>query len=272
VFAGAVVGEAELANAYQAILARGHDVQLHLHPVFRYYERVRKGLIGAHELPGHMDRLGSHSFSQQLELLEEGVSVFGRLVGRRPVAFRAGNYAADQATLAALEKVGIRYDTSFNPAYVGRSCLIRDVPATNSPWRSGSVWEIPVTVFATGVGPLSGIKPLEISAVSFLEIRSVLEQAEQLGMGNVTMVLHSFSLFKKADFQFTRIRPDGLLIRRLRRLCEYLGANRDRFRVTTFGDCPEPRADAPGVALPRMGVFRPAVRRIIQGLNRAYWF
>lgn len=271
VFAAAVVGEAPVSATCREIVARGHDVQLHLHPVFRYYERRRKGLIAPDQLPSHMDRIGGHSPAQQTELLEEGVSVFERLVGRKPVAFRAGNYAADHATLAALEKVGIRYDTSFNAAYLGSSCLITDVAVTNSPWRTGSLWEIPVTVFSTGTGPLSGVKPLEISAVSFREIRSVLEQAERLGMGTATMVLHSFSLFKKADFQFSRIRPDRLLVRRLGRLCAYLGANRDRFRVSTFSELPVPRVDAPGLPLPRMGMLLPAARRVIQGLNRPYW-
>ena len=271
VFAGAVVGNALLSDAYREILARGHDVQLHLHPVFRYYDRFKRGLIAADQLPGHMDLIGRHAPSQQLELLEEGVCIFERLVGRKPVAFRAGNYAADHATLAMLEKIGIRYDTSFNAAYLGSTCLITDVGVTNSPWRTGSIWEIPVTVFSTGAGPLLGVKPLEIGAVSFREIRSVLEQAELLGMGTVTMVLHSFSLFKKADFQFSHIRPDRLLITRLRRLCQYLGANRDRFRVTTFADRPEPRVDPPGLPLPRLGVLLPVARRVMQGLNRPYW-
>jgi hypothetical protein len=90
-------------------------------------------------------------------------------------------------------------------------------------------------------------------------------------MGCVNMILHSFSLFKKSDSQFSRIRPDHLLIRRLKRVCGYLGAHRERFRVITFSDLPEPRADAPGTPLPRMGVLLPATRRLIQGLNRPYW-
>ncbi len=271
VFASAVVGDTALADAYREIIRRGHDAQLHLHPVFRYYAGRKRGLPGAEPPPAHMDQIGSHSPLAQLELLREGVAIFERLVERKPVAFRAGNYSADHATLAALDEVGIRYDSSFNAAYLGRSCLITGVEATNSPWRVGSLWEVPLTVFATGVGPLSGLKPLEIGAVSFLEIKSVLEQAERLGMGCVTMILHSFSLFKKSDSQFSRIRPDHLLIRRLKRLCGYLGAHRDRFRVLTFSDLPEPRVDVPGTSPPRMGLLLPATRRFIQGLNRLYW-
>ena len=207
VFASAVVGDTALGDAYREITGRGHDVQLHLHPVFHYYAEHRRGLPGAAPPPADMDRIGSHPPLAQLELLREGVGIFERLLGRKPVAFRAGNYSADHATLAALEQVGIRYDSSFNAAYLGRSCLITGVEATNSPWRVGSVWRFPSPCSPPGSALWPASKPLEIGAVSFREIRSVLDQAERLGMGCVNMILHSFSLFKKSDSQFSRIRP-----------------------------------------------------------------
>jgi peptidoglycan/xylan/chitin deacetylase (PgdA/CDA1 family) len=271
VFASTVVDGAALGGAYREIVERGHDAQLHLHPVFRYYAKRKRELLRAEPPPADMDQIGSHPPFVQLEFLQEGVAIFEHLVGRKPVAFRAGNYSANHATLAALEQVGIRYDSSFNAAYLGHSCLLTGVEPTNSPWRVGSVWEVPLTVFTTGVGPLAGLKPLEIGAVSFLEIKRVLEQAEGLGMGCVNMILHSFSLLKKSNSQFSRIRPDHLLIRRVKRVCRFLAAHRDRFRVVTFSDLPEPRADPPGTSLPRMGLLVPATRRFIQGLNRLYW-
>lgn len=271
VFASAVVGDAPLSEAYREIVERGHDVQLHLHPVFRYYAQLKQGRITADRLPADMDQIGRRAPDAQLALLQEGVAIFERLVGRAPVAFRAGNYGADLSTLAVLEKVGIRYDSSFNAAYLRSSCLITGRQPTNSPWRAGSVWEIPLTVFSTGAGPLSGLKPLEISAVSAREVESVLEQAERLGMGAVDLILHSFSLFKKADAQFSGIRPDRLLIRRLRRICRFIARSPERFRVVTFSDLPEPRPDPPGVGMPRMGMLLPAARRLVQGVNRLYW-
>lgn len=269
-FASAVVGDEPLAGAYQEILARGHDVQLHLHPVYHYYAGLEQGRIASDQVPSPIDAIGPRPLEVQLELIEEGMSIFQRLLGRRPLAFRAGNYAASDTTLAALDKLGIRYDSSFNAAYRGTSCLISEPRSVNSPWEAGSLWEVPVTVFATGAAWRESMKPLEISAVSFLEIRKVLEQAERLGMGTVTMILHSFSLFKAADAQFTRLRPDRLVIRRLRRLCGFLADHGGRFRVRTFSDAPEPRVDPPGIALPRMGTLLPAGRRLLQALNRPY--
>jgi len=268
-FAGAVVGEGPLAEAYREILARGHDVQLHLHPVFHYHAALKSGRIAAGAIPFDPDAIGTFPIPVQIELLEAGIAAFERLLGRRPVAFRAGNYAASDATLEVLGKVGIRYDSSFNAAFLGE-CLITAPEALNSPWEAGSVWEIPVTVFSTGPGWLLGRKPLEISAVSFLEMKGVLEQAERLGLGTVTMVLHCFSLFKTADRQYRGVRPDRMVIRRLRRLCRFLGAHRDRFRIRTFSELPEPRLDPPGIGVPAMGTLVPAARRLLQAANRPY--
>jgi hypothetical protein len=272
VFAAAVFGEAELGEAYRAILERGHDVQLHLHPVFRYYARVRDGLLDRDQLPPTMDIIGSLPPETQRDLLEEGCRVFQRLLGRNPTAFRAGCYGASQDTLKALEKVGIKHDSSVNAGYPIPSLPLAVGEVTNHPWQVGSVWEIPVTVFRTGIGRFSGIKPLEVSAVSFTEMRRVLEYAELSGMHCVTVVLHSFSLFKSANVQFRRIRPDRLVIRRFRRLCEFLSENRRRFAVRTFSEFEPPREGTvwrPGV--PSMGALLPAGRRLLQGLNRAYW-
>jgi peptidoglycan/xylan/chitin deacetylase (PgdA/CDA1 family) len=269
-FASAVVGDGPLAEAYQEISARGHDVQLHLHPVFHYYAGLEHGRITPGQVPSPIDDIGTQPLDAQIGLIEAGGSIFERLLGKRPTAFRAGNYAASDTTLAALDKLGIRYDSSFNAAYRGTSCLISGPRSINSPWETGSLWEVPVTVFTTGAGRLRGMKPLEISAVSFREIRKVLEQAERLAMGTVTMILHSFSLFKAADAQLSRLRPDRLVIHRLRRLCRFLAEHRARFRVRTFAEAPEPRVDPAGIGVPHLGTLLPAGRRLLQALNRPY--
>jgi hypothetical protein len=271
VLAGTVVGEPALADAYGDILKRGHDAQLHLHPVFYYYGQVQRGRLSRDRLPDRMDLIGALPVETQRELLQEGVAVFKRLLGRPPVAFRAGNYAANRDTLRILRDLGIAYDSSFNSAYLDTSCLITERAPTNSAWQDGSLWEIPLTVFLTGRGRYTGLKPLDVGAVSFPEIRSVLEQADAMGMNFVNVILHSFSLFKKADAQFSQIRKDRLVTRRFRKVCEFLAAQPGRFRVRTFGDLPQPRPDAGAIGFPRMGAWRPALRRLLQGINRAYW-
>jgi len=261
----------ELKEAYTPIIQRGHDAQLHLHPVFDYYHRVTQGHIRREELPSRMDLIGGLPFDKQVELLKKGCSIFSEIFGSMPVAFRAGCYGASMSTLDALGKVGIAYDSSFNAAYLADSCLMGPRDATNVPWRSGAVWEIPVTTFETGAGSMRGLKPLEVSAVSFWELQEVLEQAQKLGQETVTVMLHSFAFLKRADLQFLKMRPDHLVIRRFRKFCDFLRRNADRFRVMTFSEIPSPTLNPAVLPLPRMGVLIPAVRKCVQAANRIYW-
>jgi hypothetical protein len=144
VLASDVVGTYELVEAYAPIHKRGHEAQLHLHPVFNYYHLVTQGLIRRAQLPLRMDLIGTLPFETQLELPEKGISVFRDIFGLLPTAFRACCYGASMSTLDALERIGIPYDSSFNAAYLGSSCLMNTRKPTNTPWQNGAVWEIPV--------------------------------------------------------------------------------------------------------------------------------
>jgi peptidoglycan/xylan/chitin deacetylase (PgdA/CDA1 family) len=271
VLASTVLGERALAEAYETVLRRGHDAQLHAHPVYRYYAKVRQGALTESQLPPEMDLIGSLAPDVQRELLEEARDIFVRLTGKKPTAFRAGNYGASLETLRVLDEMGFTHDSSFNAAYTNGMCLVSPGMVTNTPWQVGGLWEVPVTTFQTGSRIRTKVKPLDIAGVSFPEIRRVLEQAERTGPGTVTMVLHSFSLLKRADVQFRRMKPDRLVIRRFQRLCRFLGSERDRFPVRTFADAREPRTEAPAAPLPAMGTLLPAWRRLVQGVNRFYW-
>lgn len=271
VLARDVVGRPELAEAYAPISKRGHDPQLHLHPVFHYYHLVTQGTIQREELPPRMDLIGGLPFEKQLELLEKGRSIFRGIFGSIPTAFRAGCYGASMSTLDALEKIGIPYDSSFNAAYLGGTCLMNPRKPTNTPWRNGAVWEIPVTTFETGTWRMRSLKPLEVSAVSLWEMQKVLDQAESLGQHTVTVVLHSFAFLKRLDVQFRRMQPDCLVIRRFRKFCQFLRRNRGRFRVLTFSEIPRPSESVTEVPLPQMGILIPGLRKFVQAVNRIYW-
>jgi hypothetical protein len=266
-----LLGRDELADAYTPIIQRGHDAQLHLHPVFHYYCEVTQGHLRREDLPARMDLIGGLPFDTQVELLKKGCAIFREIFGSMPVAFRAGCYGASMSTLDALAKVGIVYDSSFNAAYLDDSCLMGPREPTNIPWRIGSVWEIPVTTFETGAGRIRGLKPLEVSAVSLWELEEVLEQAERFGQETVTVILHSFAFLKRADVQFLKMRPDHLVIRRFRKFCDFLRRNANRFRVMTFSEMPSPAPNPPALPLPRMGILIPAARKCIQAANRIYW-
>jgi peptidoglycan/xylan/chitin deacetylase (PgdA/CDA1 family) len=266
-----LVGETELMEASREILARGHDVQLHVHPAYHFYAQLACGILARHELPRRSDLIGSLPLETQSAVLQRGLSLFRKIVGGSPVAFRAGCYGASSGTLAVLGSLGFLYDSSFNAAYLGLHCLMDGRREINRPWLENGIWEVPVTNFEAGAWRLRGLKPLEISAVSFREICAVLEYAARNGCEAVTLVLHSFSLFKHRDVQFSELRPDRIMIRRFRAVCRYLRQRSSDFRVATFSERPQFVGDPGEVAVPDLGSFVPFCRKVVQGVNRIHW-
>jgi hypothetical protein len=271
VLASRVVDRQKLADAYGAIVARGHDVQLHLHPVYYYYDLLRQKLIRREEIPAQPDLIGTLPDSVQLDLLQEGVQSLRALTGVSPVAFRAGSFGASRRTLSCLARVGIEYDTSFNSIALGKTCFLDSRPPTNLAWREAGVWEVPLTNFEGGVGRFRGLKPLNVASVSYAEMERVLESAEQCGLQNVVFILHSFAFLKRKDVQFRHMRPDRVVVKRFEALCEFLSANFRRFQVMTFGSRPQLENSSAENRLPNLGWYLPAVRKMSQAVNRIYW-
>jgi hypothetical protein len=271
VFAGLNGFRQELAAAYSEIVRRGHDAQLHLHPIHLHYRMARDGQINPVDLPPTKDMIGTFPVQFQMEMLQKGIDLFREMTGKPPIAFRAGNFGAAMSTLEALEKVGIAFDSSFNAAYANGDCRIDSAGAINRPWQHGDLWEVPITTFQTGAWGHMSWKPLNINAVSLWEMTSVLEQAERLGLTAVTFIAHSFSLFKAADLQFHDLRPDWLVRRRFEGLCRFLRKNANRFRVVKFADLERSALSGPETTFPKMGLLIPALRKGVQAFNRLHW-
>jgi hypothetical protein len=271
VFAGMNGLQPGLSEAYSQIVKRGHEAQLHLHPIHYYYRLRTEGRLDPGKMPLDKDMIGAHPLEKQVEFLREGISMFQEMVGRTPVAFRAGNFGAAATTLEALEKVGIRFDSSFNAAYLQTGCALDSGGAVNRPWQRGQIWEIPVTTFRTGAWGWIGLKQLNINAVSLWEMKRVLEQAERIGLRTVTFIAHSFSLFKVADLQFRNLKPDRLVLHRLQGLCRFLRENADRFRVVGFSDLDPSSLPGEEKAVPSMGALIPVLRKVVQAVNRLNW-
>lgn len=271
VLASRVVNQQQMTDAYGEIVARGHDAQLHLHPVYYHYDLLRQDLLTREQLPPHPDFIGTLPDSLQRQLLHEGAELLRRYAGKAPVAFRAGSFAAGDSTLAALAELGIEYDSSFNAVALGKSCFLHSHEPTNVPWRAGRVWEVPITNFETGSGRFRGFKPLDIAGVSWPEMLRLLNFAERSGLKSVVFILHSFSFVKRHDIQFQNMRPDHLVIGRFEKLCTYLRTNSKRFCAVTFGERPQLETGAQAIRFAHLGWFLPAGRKLVQAVNRLYW-
>jgi peptidoglycan/xylan/chitin deacetylase (PgdA/CDA1 family) len=264
VFCGHLIGYDQVERVLRAIMDRGHDAQLHIHPIYHFY---RDALAGGPRR--EIDLMFQLSESEQHELIGQGTALFRKLSGVCPRAYRAGCYGGSETTLRVLKAHGIEIDSSYNRAYLNRTCGFK-TPFLNSPVIIEGVREFPVTVFR--VPGSAGYKPLEISAVSVAEMLGTVRHLQQGGCRDVVMVLHSFSLLKNQGLRYEGHRPDHIVIRRFRKLCAALASLQDEVTVTTLGAadvlaCP---MGQPQVA-PTLSPVWPVVRKLVQGVNRIPW-
>jgi hypothetical protein len=131
-------GQAALERTLEAILTRGHEVELHVHP-----ENLEVAADPSlRELGGSLARCDPDRFRRVMEL---SVDLFTRRVGRPPLAYRAGGYHIDQAMLEALADFGIAIDSSAHAYFHSR---IPDWMRTRTqPFRVGDVLELPPSWF-----------------------------------------------------------------------------------------------------------------------------
>jgi hypothetical protein len=219
-----------LAEACRTLLDRGHDVQLHAHPIQAQPLWLSRG-----ERPAP-DDLASYTEDEQVRLLGAALALLVAAgVPRDSItAFRAGNFGADNRTWPALRRAGLSLSSSYNPCYFERNCRMRwgspvpDLFATDTP----GVWELPITCLAEGEGRY---RHLQIAAVSARETIDALEQARALGIGHVTIVTHSFEFSYLDSTESRSGRPNARNIERLRALLRFLDARRESFEVEAVG-------------------------------------
>lgn len=225
-FAGAV-GFEPLRRIVRAIQGGGHDVQLHLHT-----EWLDK--LADSPLPG---RAGQHlkdfSLDEQSILISTGLANLRECGVDEVQAFRAGNYGANLDTLRALAQNGIFIDTSYNACYRSSSCGIETPDLLLQPRRLAGVLEFPISFFCDYPGHY---RHAQLCACSSSEMENALLDAWKSNWHCFVLIFHSFELIKRG-----RGTPDGVVIKRFERLCQYLAENPDKFRVSTFADIePDP--------------------------------
>lgn len=205
-----VWGTEAIADVVGPIVARGHDVQLHLHS--EWLEIAGD----ASPLPGRTgNNLREFTFDEQCTLLDYARSQLIAAGAPAPVAFRAGNYGANDDTLRALAALGIAYDTSHCPGISGSECQISLGPDDRQVQRQHGTIEVPIGCIAA---PGGALRHYQLTALSDGELVAALRHAVREGQNQVTMVSHSFELLSR-----DRMRANRVVQRRFDRLCAGLG-------------------------------------------------
>lgn len=223
-FPALVWGVAAVRAVVEPVLELGHDVQLHAHT--EWLE-----LAGdANPLGKRTGRnIGDFSLDEQVLLLGLARDLLVEAGCPAPVAFRAGNYGANDDTLRALAAIGLRYDSSHCPGIADGECRIGLNSAVRQPVERHGVIEVPVGAIGT---PAGGLRHYQLTALSSAELLGAARHAVRSGHDCLTLVSHSFELLSR-----DRSRINRVVQRRFEALCAGL-SQIDGLVSATYRDNP----------------------------------
>ena len=250
------VGEQPLRDIVSAIISAGHDVQLHPHPEWIPH-------VPDLNVPHRSHLLSDYPLAEQTAIMRYASLRLEQAGAPRPIAFRAGGFAANPDTLLAMESCGLRYDSSYNRSYQGDKCLLPEPAFIGHLTNYSGVQELPVAVFQDFMGHF---RPAQICACSGDEMIHALVSAEAAGWDFFVIVSHSFEMLarRRHPSKPPVIRWD--VVQRFERLCEFLASNPDRFSTIRFADLDRfrtlPMPDAPEIGI--KGKFLNTVSRVAQ--------
>ncbi len=207
------------------IMDAGQEVQLHLHPNWTAAKPGDRGAAHARF------ELFEYDLPAQIDLLAGARDLLVAAGAPAPIAFRAGSYAANDDTLAALAQLGFRYDSSHNGAepHSRIGLPARQIAPVERP-EDGGVIEVPVTVIEESRGRL---RTFQLCALSAGESYDALEHAAVANHACVTIVSHGFELANRSG-----TRRNAVHVRRFEALCAILAEMRDVLPTTHFADRP----------------------------------
>lgn len=222
-----VWGVAAIEDIVGPIIAAGQDVQLHCHTEWLGH--------AGHANPLASKRTGlciaDFTFDEQCQLLAYARDTLIAAGAPAPVAFRAGNYGANDDTLRALAQLGIAYDASHCPALSDGLCRISLGPEVRDPVEHMGVIEVP----AGTIGTLRGRqRHAQITALTLAEMLAAIRHARREGRESFTLVSHSFELINRR-----RLAANHIVRRRFTGLVKALSEMRG-VETGSFADNPPP--------------------------------
>ena len=246
-----------LAEIVGILQEAAQEIQLHLHTEWVDEARVFSLL----PISAKRQFLTYFSAAEQTFLIRAGIDFLDSVQAGGINAFRAGSFAFNLDTLAALKANGVAFDSSYNASTSGLSSGIMPGGQIVEPIEFDEVYEYPITVFNDGT---SSLRPVQVTACSYSEMEALLWQALEAERKAFVILSHNFELLNRAKDW-----PDNIVVQRFRRLCQFLDRNRDCFRVRGF------RGLQPTVATLQPAplvspIWKTGIRTLQQILRRGY--
>lgn len=233
-----VWGTEAIADIVGPIVEAGHDVQLHLHSEWLQFAGQNspvKGRTGGN--------IKDFTFDDQCALIDYARSVLMAAGAPKPVAFRAGNYGANDDTCRALAHLGFTHESSHPPGIADSACAISLTSEDRQPVKHCGLIQVPIGCIETFGGEL---RHAQITALSAMEMKAAFKHAKRHGVEAFTLVSHSFELLCRQ-----REKINMIIRRRFEALCKAI-AKMDGVSTGTYAENP-PRIialDGPPPVLP----------------------
>lgn len=235
-------GIAAIEDVVGPIIEAGQDVELHCHT--EWLEVAGADNLLASGRTGK--NIADFPIDEQFEILNYARDVLIAAGAPPPLAFRAGNYGANDDTLQALRELGLAYDSSHTPA-LPDACRISLGPQTRDPVLHRGMIEVPVGTIGTLDG---GQRHAQITALTLAEMLAAVRHARAEGRETFVLVSHSFELINRRLLMVNKVvrrRFNGLV----RDLAGMRGVSTATFRddppqLTLTG---EPSQPVPATAL-----------------------
>lgn len=227
-------GPEPLHTIVQLIRAAGQEVQLHLHP--EWTDEALEPLIA--NCQAKRQHLSHYTLDEQTALIGHGLRLLEAAGAGTATSFRAGSFAANRDTFAALQRNGIVLDTSLNRCHAISAPELRASHDFDTPFTESGVTTFPVSVFRDGLGRP---RPAQVGACGAAELRDALRSAQRAGQAHFVIVSHNFEMLRPGVST-----PDWIVVRRFEQLCAFLAAHPAEFKVGGFA----PIAPAPATSRP----------------------
>jgi len=226
------MGREPLEAIVASINGAGQEIGLHLHT--EWLGRTTNDLLASGNTGSNMK---DFSMPEQSLLIKTGLEILGKAGAENIVSFRAGNYGGNLATLHALNENNIRFDTTYNYAYLNDPCEMELEAPLYQPRVVNDVYEFPITFYSDYPGHS---RHLQLTACSFAEIKNILLKSWHQQRYSCVLVLHTFEWIRRINNGDHRSHKlDKVCHQRFLKLCRFLADHTDKFETVGFTDINE---------------------------------
>jgi len=207
-----VLGHEAMRPAIAAIRDAGHDLQLHIHPMWMHGGRIR-----GNDSIAALDRETCRS------LIETGIDAFAEWGLPKPLAFRAGNLQMRRQVYEALSACGIPISSSIGMAiHLPKE---RELQIESGHRRINGIVEVPLLTYSDlALGSRRHLKNLTVTGSGTRETLAVLSRARALRHEEVVLATHPHEFIKRSRGNYAEISPNRINQRRLQLLGEWTKA------------------------------------------------